>query len=153
MADHIRKQIRDAAKTALTGLTTTGANVFSGRISALQASELPGLLIFLNGDEAIEGANNAGTPTVDRSGMLRIEGVAAEGDDTLDLLDQIALEVEAKLFSDAPFMDTLLVPPGPPATSIQVDDAPGGSAKRVGSIIMNFPILFRTELGAPDTQV
>ena len=54
MVDHIRKQIRDAVKTALTGLTTTGANVFSGRVSPLKESEVPGLLIFLNGDDATE---------------------------------------------------------------------------------------------------
>ena len=50
MADHVRKQIRDAIVTLVTGLTTTGSNVFAGRTYALQDSELPALRVY-TGDE------------------------------------------------------------------------------------------------------
>ena len=152
MADHIRKQIRDAAVAALTGLASTGSNVFTGKISPLKQAELPALLIFLNGDEGSDGAQNAGA-TADHAGVLRVEGVAAANDDTIDLLDQIAAEVEVALFADAGFLALLLVPPDPPSTSIQIDDPAGGSALRLGSVILGFPIQFRTRLGEPSVIV
>lgn len=152
MADHIRKQIRDAAATALTGLVTTGSNVFSGRVSPLGLSELPAIVIYLNADEAVEGAYN-GAPTEARDGMLRIEGIAKANDDTIDTLDQIAKEVEEALFSNSAFLALLMVKPGPPSAIISIDEPVEGLAHRLGSIILQFPIMYRTRLGDPDTQV
>ena len=53
MADHVREQITVAAITAVTGLATTGTNVFRDRDPderPLQASELPGLVVEDDGD-------------------------------------------------------------------------------------------------------
>ena len=44
MANHIRRQIRERAGTVLTGLTTTGNNVFETRIYPLENTNLPALL-------------------------------------------------------------------------------------------------------------
>jgi hypothetical protein len=152
MADHIRKQIRDAAKAALTGLTTTGTNVFSGRVSLLKPTEMPGLLVFLNGDDGQEDAYVDG-PTEMFAGTLRIEAIAAANDDTIDVLDQIAVEVEAALFADTEFLALLMVTPSPPSTTIIIDEPIEGAARRLGSIAINFPIQYRTRLGDPSTQV
>jgi hypothetical protein len=152
MADHIRKQIRDAAKTALTGLATTGANVFSGRVAPLQQSELPALLIFLNGDEGIHGASNGGATSA-YSGLLRIEGVAAGANTLIDTLDQIAKEVELDLFADAPFLALLMHAPGPPSAQISIDEPLDGAEKRTGSVILTIPINYRTRFGQPDVKV
>jgi hypothetical protein len=43
---HVRKQIRDAVITSVTGLTTTGSNVFRSRIYPLEQTKLPGLCVF-----------------------------------------------------------------------------------------------------------
>ena len=153
MVDHIRKQIRDAVKTALTGLTTTGANVFSGRVSPLKESEVPGLLIFLNGDDATEDASMGG-PTEMRSGTLRIEGVAKANDDLVDVLDRIAAEVEVALFGNAAFLALLMVEPGPPSATILIDEPdPQSGVRRLGSIVIGFPIQYRTRLGDPTNKV
>jgi hypothetical protein len=50
---HVRTQIRNAIKAALTGLTTTGPRVFTSRPEAmpLQTSQLPALLIFPGGEQ------------------------------------------------------------------------------------------------------
>ena len=40
MTTHVRKQIRDAAITALTGLTTTGANVKNSPVYPMQDADL-----------------------------------------------------------------------------------------------------------------
>ena len=50
---HLRTQIRDAVATAVTGLTTTGANVFKHRTYDVPQSALPCLLV-TSGDEALE---------------------------------------------------------------------------------------------------
>ena len=46
MANHIRQQIRERAGTILTGLTTTGSNVFETRIYPLSNTNLPALAIY-----------------------------------------------------------------------------------------------------------
>ena len=43
MANHIRQQLRERAGTVLTGLTTTGSNVFETRIYPLENTNLPAL--------------------------------------------------------------------------------------------------------------
>ena len=50
MADHLRKQIRDAVVAAVTGLTTTGANVFQNRVHNMPDSKLPCLLVQTESD-------------------------------------------------------------------------------------------------------
>lgn len=48
---HRAESIIDTVKTRVTGLTTTGSNVFRGRVYPAQASELPGLWLYLGPDE------------------------------------------------------------------------------------------------------
>ena len=43
---HVRQQIRDRIATILTGLPTTGANVFKMRRYALDDSKLPAILVY-----------------------------------------------------------------------------------------------------------
>lgn len=50
MADAREEQILAAITTAVTGLTTTGTNVFRGRSYPLDANDLPGLLVFMGPD-------------------------------------------------------------------------------------------------------
>jgi hypothetical protein len=49
---HVRQQILAAIKTAITGLGLTGSNVFLSRVSPLQVSELPALIVRA-GDDAL----------------------------------------------------------------------------------------------------
>ena len=51
---HIRKQIRDAIATAVTGLTTTGSRVHKSRVNDLAASELPLLAIYTTSEQTNE---------------------------------------------------------------------------------------------------
>jgi hypothetical protein len=154
MADHIRKQIRDAGVTALSGLATTGSNVFSGRVSRLKESELPGLNIYLTGDDAIEDAYNGGATEM-RSGMLRVEGVCSANDSTINTCDQMALEIEQAIFgvAGATLRALLMVPPGPPSAQVLLDEAAVGVELRLGTIVLSFPIQYRTRLGDPSTKV
>ena len=47
---HIRKSIRDNAVTAVTGLSTTGSNVFRSRVYPLGTNKLPALCVYTNGE-------------------------------------------------------------------------------------------------------
>jgi hypothetical protein len=60
---HAHTLIRNAAVTALTGLTTTAARVYGNRIYALADANLPGLRVYLN-DERVEGNVALQTRTV-----------------------------------------------------------------------------------------
>lgn len=96
---HVRKQIRDAVVTALTGLTTTGTSVYRSRVFPLEKAKLPALAIFTK-SEAVE----FDTLTITRSIMRRLEiGVEAFVTDmtnTDNTLDTIAVEVEEALAAD-----------------------------------------------------
>lgn len=96
---HVRKQIRDALATALTGLTTTGSNVFKGRFYSLQEAKLPALLIYTSSETA--EVRVMGTPrNSDRLLTATIEGYVRSKSTVEDSLDQIALEVEEALASE-----------------------------------------------------
>ena len=134
---HKRKQIRDQVETVLTGLTTTGANVFASRVYPLQASQLPGLLIYTEEEESEPGGSGA----INRMLSLAIEGhVKAVGGVIDDTLDTIAEEVEAAIDEDRS-LNGLAVYAYIASTEIEFD---AESEKPVGIIIMKFMINYRT---------
>jgi hypothetical protein len=99
MADHVAKQLLDAVIAAVTGLTSTGANVFKNRPDGrpLRSTELPGLLVYLGGED-VQLADVGGSIT-QRTQRIRIglRVKSTEGSD--DTLCTIRAEVEAALFA------------------------------------------------------
>jgi hypothetical protein len=96
MADHVRKQLRTALATRLTGLTTTSTRVHGYRVDPLQISELPALSVEVLGDE-VEDITVHGPAQQERVVEVHVKGIAGTvgiPDDTLDL---IAKEVEIAL--------------------------------------------------------
>ena len=47
---HIRQSIRDNAVTAVTGLLTTGSNVFRSRVYPLGTNKLPALYVYTDSE-------------------------------------------------------------------------------------------------------
>ena len=47
---HIRQSIRDNAVTAITGLSTTGSNVFRSRVYPLGTNKLPALCVYTDSE-------------------------------------------------------------------------------------------------------
>ena len=134
---HKRKQIRDRVETVLTGLTTTGANVYTSRDYPFNNALLPGLLIFTIEEESEPGGSGA----IDRNLTLAVEGhVKAIGGAIADTLDLIAEEVEAAIDADRS-LNGLAVYCHIASTEIEFD-AEGD--KPVGIIIMKFAINYRT---------
>ena len=93
---HVRKQIRDAIVTAVTGLTTTGSNVFRSRIYPLEQSKMPGLCVFTR-SEAVEFDTMTLARSVSRVLEVQVEAYVNATADYDNTLDQIAVEVEEAL--------------------------------------------------------
>lgn len=142
MADHARQQVREAAVTDLTGLVTTGSNVFTARVAPLGEAQMPGLKVMLRDETADWDA----TGTLARTGRLVIEGWAQGGDGLEDTLDTIAAEVEAAIYGGTELL-ALLMNLGAPTTSIDLPETAEGMARRTGVVRMMFPLIYRTAEG------
>ena len=95
---HIRKLIRDNIETTLTGLTTTGANVFASRVYPIQTAKMPGLCIYTS-SETIEAQTIKPPRGLIRSLEVSVEAYV-ESAVADDVLDTIAAEVEAAMTTD-----------------------------------------------------
>lgn len=101
---HLRKQIRDAIASAVTGLATTGSRVHKARVLPLDsATALPALQVFVPDDnlETVENLTLTAPRRQARSFDVTIVGVAAAASAVEDTLDTIAAEVEAALGNNA----------------------------------------------------
>ena len=96
MAYHVHRQIREAAATKLTGLTTTGSNVFTNRLYSLATANLPALRITLD-NETAEAITIHQPFALARSLILSVECCAQGGDTVDDTCDQMSKEVEIAL--------------------------------------------------------
>ncbi len=96
MANHLHRQIREAAETLLTGLTTTTTHVYANRLHPMADAHLPGLRIFMDDEEAT--ALTMHTPMMlDRGVDLVVECCAKAASALDDTLDQISKEVEVAM--------------------------------------------------------
>lgn len=95
---HVRKLIRDNIETTLTGLTTTGSNVFASRVYPIQSARMPGLCIYTS-SEQIEALTIKPPRGLIRSLEVSVEAYveSAIADDDLDT---IATEIEAAMAAD-----------------------------------------------------
>ena len=103
MADHVHRQILAALATALSGLATSGANVFSERPEAqpLQAAELPALRIY-TGPESGTIAEYGALRTRARTLEVVIECCVKAAAAAVDTVDQMCREVEVAIDTTAP---------------------------------------------------
>jgi len=96
---HVRKQIRDALATQLTGLATTGSRVFKTRLYPIGEAKLPAILIYANSESA--SMLSIGQPRLNQRTLdLSVECVAKATSSIEDTLDQMALEVEEAIYTD-----------------------------------------------------
>lgn len=96
---HVRKQIRDAIKTALTGLATTGANCYQSRVFPFESTKLPALLIYTKSE-----TTDFDTISLPRDIMrvleINVEAYVQGTANYDNTLDQIAVEVEEAIAAD-----------------------------------------------------
>lgn len=145
---HVRRQIRELAVTTITGLTTTGSNVFPSRFHPLQQANLPAWYVSTSENE--ESENVTGT-TQQRAVELVFEGIgrAADGDALQDLLDGMAEELETVMTFEA--MDSLCKDLRLQSTEWSFDD--GEADQAFGSIVVTYLATYHTAEGAPGTAI
>lgn len=99
MANHIRQQIREYFGTTLTGLSTTGSNVYESRIYPIENSKLPALVIYTK-SETSEPIVIGTDRVMSRELSVVVEGYAKATSDFDDTIDTISKEVEQAIAAD-----------------------------------------------------
>ena len=146
MANHLRRQIREALATAVTGLATTGSRVFQSRVYPLETADLPGLLVFTL-TESSERVTFPAPGLMQRVLRLQVVGIASAVSDLDDTLDQICKEVEIALAMPC----TALAGIAKTITLISTDvEMQGTSSRPVGQAAMTFEIVYMAAENAPD---
>ena len=99
MANHIRQQIREKFGTTLTGLTTTGSNVFESRVYPLENTNLPALIIYTK-SETSEPIVIGTDRVMSRELLVIVECYAKATSNFDDTIDTISKEVEVAIAAD-----------------------------------------------------
>jgi len=148
MANHLRRQIRERAATTLTGLTTTGSNVFQSRVYPMESAGLPGLCIYTT-EETVEMQSMGGTRHVSRDLTLIVEGYATASANVDDTLDQIGKEVEIAMSGDIKLnnlaQDSYL-------SSVEITLSGDGSTG-IGKITHSYIVIYQNAENAPDAAL
>jgi hypothetical protein len=96
---HRRQQIRETLATTLTGLTTTGANVFQSRVYSIEENKLPCLLIYTKDEESEPLAMNP-PRSIKKILNVIVEAYCKQNANFDDTIDTITKEVEEAIYSD-----------------------------------------------------
>ena len=145
---HAQTQIRDAAVTLLTGLTTTGANVVAGKVFNYDDAITAVLSVHTNEDAKDPAQQSLGTKET-REMVLVIEGEARGQSDVDATLDTISAEVQTALLTDK----TL----GGLVKSLQYESAikeySDAGDRAVGVITIQYTIVYRVDGTDPTTVI
>jgi len=95
---HLRQQIREQVATTLTGLTTTGSNVFQSRIYPMEQAKLPGLIVYSVSEQTAPLTMGA-TRDIEAVLTLAVE-IYAKGSGLDDTLDTACKEVQVAMAAD-----------------------------------------------------
>ena len=148
MANHLRRQIRERAATTLTGLTTTGSNVFQSRVYPMESAGLPGLCIYTT-EETVEMQSMGGTRHVSRDLTLIVEGYATASANVDDTLDQIGKEVEVAMSGDITLND---LAQDSYLSSVEITLSGDGSTG-IGKITHSYTVVYQNAENAPDAAL
>lgn len=145
---HARQQIRNQVKTTLTGLTTTGANVFANRVFEYDKAAMPSLNILTNTDKVeLDMRASGGKDLHDLELIIEVRVKASASVD--DTIDTICAEVETAIFGSndlnglAERIDLI-------DTQIGID---AETEKKTGIAAMSFSVLYRYVMSDPTTII
>ena len=143
---HVRQQIREQVGTTLTGLTTTGSNVFQSRVYPLENTNLPCLLIYTK-TESSEPVDIGTNRPMQRELSLAVECYVKATSNFDDTIDTIAEEVEKAISADPTLSskakDTYLA-------STDIDFTAEGE-KPLAFMTLTFNVEYYTQEQNPDT--
>ena len=144
---HLRQSIRERIATDVTGLTTTGSNVFQSRVYPIEDASLPCLLVYTTSEDS-EVTEMASPRPMTRTLNVVVQGVvgATTPDDTLDLISK---EVEVALAGDVS-INSLANNSFLSSTEIEFN---AEGAKPIGTVILNYVVEYRNLDNNPETAI
>ena len=148
MANHVRQQIREKIGTTLTGLTTTGSNVFESRVYPLENANLPALIIYTK-EESSEPIVIGTQRLMSRELSVVVEGYAKATSNFDDTIDTISKEVEAAIAADRT-LDGLAKDTYLESTEIEFN---AEGEKPLGYVSLTFLTNYYVKENAPDVAV
>lgn len=147
---HVRTTLRGEVATAVTGLTTTGANVFESRIYPLEDAKLPALRVFSLEETVADASRDLASSVAERELTVAIEAVARKVSGMDDQLDTICAEVETAVSSahaagniSADRCDLV-------STSIDLSD---GAEQPTGVATLTWRLTYITDSADPTSQL
>jgi hypothetical protein len=150
MSLHMRTQIRNYVVPGVTGLPTTGANVFVGRTRPLPNDHPPALLIYTRTETSVRAVAGR-PPLLERPCTLHIEGRVLTASPPDDLLDQIAAEVEAAVAALIDYNAGIFF--GGLVQNVELTGtesfAKAEGEKHVGGVALQYRVTYRTAEGLP----
>jgi len=148
MADHIRQQIRERIATNVTGLATTGSNVYQSRVYPMASGNLPGLLIYSTSEDSeIDVMGSVGT--LNRILNITVEGYVKSITEFDDKIDDICKEVETAMAGDQT-INGLAKNSFLSSTEIEYN---GDGDQPIGVVTLNYVVQYRTATNAPDAAL
>ena len=144
---HLRQSIRERIGTLVTGLSTTGSNVFQSRVYPVEDASLPCLLVYTTSEES-EVTEIASPRPMTRFLNVIVQGVvgATTPDDTLD---DISKEVEVALAGDVS-INNLANNSFLSSTTIEFN---AEGAKPIGSVMLNYVVEYRNVDNNPESAI
>lgn len=147
MANHLRRQIREAVATAVTGLATTASRVYQSRVYPLErGTDLPGLLVHSLAETSTR--MTLGAPGImERTLRVQVVAVAEAVANLDDSLDQVCKEVEVALAMPCAALAGIAKTITLIATDIEMQ---GASVRPVGQAAMTYEVVYLAAENAPD---
>jgi len=144
---HLRQSIRERIASDLTGLVTTGTNVFQSRVYPIEDASLPCLLVYSTSEDS-EVTEMASPRPMTRILNVVVQGVvsATQPDDTLDLISK---EVEVALAGDVS-INSLANNSFLSSTEIEFN---ADGAKPIGTVMLNYLVEYRNVDNDPETAI
>ena len=144
---HLRQSIRERIGTLVTGLSTTGSNVFQSRGYPVEDASLPCLLVYTTSEES-EVTEIASPRPMTRFLNVIVQGVvgATMPDDTLD---DISKEVEVALAGDVT-INSLANNSFLSSTTIEFT---AEGAKPIGTVMLNYIVEYRNLDNNPESAI
>jgi len=142
---HTRQAIREAVLDRLTGLATTGSNVFMSRVYPMSRNTLPGMAIFAISESTLYATSSL-PRTQQRNLNITVEIYVKGVDGYDDQIDKIASEVESALYEDVT-LDGLVLDTKVMSIEVNFSD---GAEQPVGAAAMTLDILYVTKEGGTE---
>lgn len=143
---HVRKQIRDRVATLVTGLPTTGANVYKMRRYALDDAKLPAICVYTMDESS--SLITIGSRTLNRTINVAVQAFAVGSSTAIsDTIDAICVEVEEAIAADFQLNG---LAKSCVLTESQIDISVEGE-KSVGNVSLIYSVDYVTSIGDVET--